>query len=57
MAEGDSSLGEIVWGEFQGHFVAGEDADAVAAKASGKVGQDDPVMIELYAEETTGKFF
>jgi len=38
MAEGDSTFGEIVWGEFEGHFIAGEDTDAVAAKAPGEVG-------------------
>jgi hypothetical protein len=55
VAEGDAALGEIVGGKLEGDFIAGEDADAVAAEAACEVGQDDAVMFEFDAEEAAGK--
>ena len=37
LAECDSRLGEIVGGDFQRHFVAGDNADEMLAHFSGKV--------------------
>lgn len=55
--EGDSSLGEIVGGEFQRDFISGEHPDAITAEPAGQVGQHDAVVFELYAEQTARKLF
>jgi len=56
MPEGDSALGEIVGGKFEGDFIARQDADAIAAKPACKVGQDEPLVFELDTEFTAGEF-
>jgi hypothetical protein len=57
MTEGDASLSEIVRRQFHGDLVPGQNPDTVAAQAAGQVGQDDTVMLQLNAEQTTGKLF
>ena len=57
MPERDSSLGEIVGGEFQRDFISGEHPDAITAEPAGQVGQHDAVVFELYAEQTARKLF
>jgi hypothetical protein len=56
MAEGDAALGEVVGGEFEGDFIAGEDADAIAPQAAGEVGEHQTVMFELNREFSAGEF-
>jgi hypothetical protein len=56
MAEGDSTLGEVVGGKFEGDFVAGQNADAVAAEAAREVGEDKPFVLKLHTEFTAGEF-
>jgi hypothetical protein len=56
MAKGDSPFGQIVGGEFEGDFVAGQNADTIPAQAASQVGQHNAVVIELDTEQTAGKF-
>jgi len=53
--ERDPAFGQIVRREFESHFVAGEHANAIAAKAARKMGQHDAVMVQLHAEQTARK--
>ena len=55
MAEGDTSLGEIVGRQLHGDLVAGENANAIAAQAAREVGQNDAFVIQLDAEQSTGE--
>ena len=48
--EGDAAFAEIVRRQFEGHFVARQDANAIAPQPSGEVGQDYTLMFQLYAE-------
>jgi len=57
VAKCNSSLGEVVGGEFQGDFIAGEHADAIAAQPARQVGQNYAIVFELDTEQTAGKFF
>ena len=57
MAERDSAFGEIVGGEFQSDFVAGKDANAIAAKAASQVRQHHALVFELHAKQAAGEFF
>lgn len=57
MTEGDSAFRQIVRGEFQGYFVAGEDANAVAAETARQVGQDDALVFQLNTEQAAREFF
>ena len=50
MAEGNTAFGQIVRGQLQGDFVAREDANAVAPKATREVRQHHAVMVDLDAE-------
>ena len=56
MTECNSAFGEIVRGEFQCDFVARQDANAIAAKTTGQMRQNDALVFELYAEQAAGKF-
>ena len=56
MAERNSAFGEIVGGEFQSDFIAGQDANAIAAEPARQVGQHNPLVFELYAEQAAGEF-
>jgi hypothetical protein len=57
VTERNSAFGEIVRGEFQSNFIAGQHADAIAAKPAREVRQDDALMFELYAKQAAGEFF
>ena len=57
MAEGNPTLGEVVGGKFEGDFIAGQNADAVAAETACEVGEDKPFVLKLHTEFTAGKFF
>jgi hypothetical protein len=57
VAESDAPFGQIVGGEFQGDFVACQNADAVPPEATRQVSQYNAVMVELDAEQTAGEFF
>ncbi len=48
--EGDSTFGQIVRGHLEGDFVAGEDANAVAAEPTRQMGENDPFMLKLNAK-------
>jgi hypothetical protein len=56
MTESDSTFGQIVGGEFEGDFVAGQNANAISAEPAREVGQDKPFVLKLDAEFTAGKF-
>jgi hypothetical protein len=57
MTEGDTAFGEVVRRQFKGDFVAGKDANAIAAEATREVSENNAVMFEFDAEKTAGKFF
>jgi hypothetical protein len=57
MTECDAAFGEIVRGEFQGDFIAREDADTIAAKSAGQVSQHYALMFQLHTEQAAGEFF
>lgn len=57
VAKRNSSLGEVVGGEFQGDFIAGKHADAVAAQPAREMGQNYTVVFELDAEQPAREFF
>ena len=56
MAESDATLGEVVGGKFEGDFIAGEDANAIAAEAAREVSEDETFMLKLHTELTAGEF-
>ena len=56
MTECNSTLGEIVGGEFQSDFIARQDADAIAAEPACEVGEDKPFVFKLHTEFTAGEF-
>jgi hypothetical protein len=56
MAEGDTALGEVVRGEFEGDFIAGQNTDSVAAKPACQVRKHQAFVLELHAEFTAGEF-
>ena len=56
MADRDAALGALVGREFEGDFIAGEDADAITAQAAGEVGEHQTVMFELNREFSAGEF-
>ena len=56
MPEGDAAFGEIVRGKFEGDFVAGQNANAIAAEPAREVGQDKPFVLKLHTEFTAGEF-
>lgn len=57
MAEGDAPFGEVVGGKLKSDFVAGENADAIAAEAAGEVSEHKAILLQLHAEFTTGELF
>jgi hypothetical protein len=57
VAERDPPLGEIVGGEFHSDAIASQNADAIAPEPSREMRENDAFMLELYAEQTAGKFF
>ena len=56
MPESNAAFREIVRGKFEGDFVAGQDADAIAAETTCEVGEDETFVLELHAEFTAGEF-
>jgi hypothetical protein len=50
VAENDPSFGQIVWSQFNGHFVAREDADVIDPHSTGYVGQDNGFRISFVEE-------
>ena len=56
VAEGDSALGQIVRRQLESDLVAREHADAVPSQPAGQMGQNHAVVLELDAEQSTGKF-
>ena len=56
MAEGDTALGEVVGGKFEGDFVARQNANAVSAKPAGEVRQNKTLVFKLDTEFTAGEF-
>lgn len=57
MAVRNAALGEVVWGEFQGHAIAGQHADTIAAQFAGQVREYCAFLLELNAEQSAGEFF
>jgi hypothetical protein len=57
MAEGDTALGEVVRGEFEGNFVARQNANAIAAEPACQVRKDQTFVLKLHTEFTAGEFF
>ena len=55
--EGDSALGEIIRGQFQGNLVARENTNTIAAQPAGQVSQNLAVVVQLDAEQSAGKLF
>src|SRR5260221_4592375 len=53
---GDASLGQVVRRHFKGDAVAGQNADAIAAKLTGQVGEHSAFLIQLHAEQAARKF-
>jgi hypothetical protein len=49
MAEGDAALGQVVGRQFQGHLVAGQDADVVLAHFPARVGDDHVAILQGHA--------
>ena len=56
VAEGDSSLRQIIRRQFQCHFVARQDADAIPSQPPGQVSQYHPFVVQLHTEKTAGEF-
>ncbi len=54
---GDSSLGQIVWGQFHGDAITGENADSVSAEFASEVGENGAVRVDFDAEKTAGELF
>jgi hypothetical protein len=57
MAESDTALGEVVRGEFEGDFIARQNAYAVAAKPACQVRKHQAFVLKLHTEFTAGEFF
>jgi hypothetical protein len=56
MSESDTALGQVVGGEFEGNFIAGQNAYAVAAEPACQMRQHQAFMFELHAEFPAGEF-
>src|SRR3990170_2363310 len=56
-AIGDAALGQIVRGQLDQHFVAGQHADAVLAHLAGGMAKDLVAVLQLYAEHGVGQQF
>jgi hypothetical protein len=56
MAESDTTLGEVVRGEFEGDFIARQNAYAVAAEAARKMREHQTFVLKLHTEFTAGEF-
>jgi hypothetical protein len=56
MAESDTALGEVVRGEFEGDFIARQNAYAVATKPACQVRKHQAFVLKLHTEFTAGEF-
>src|SRR5580658_2448122 len=56
MAKCDPAFGQIVGREFQRDFVSRQNANAIAAQPACQMGKNDPVVLQLNAEQTARKF-
>jgi hypothetical protein len=56
VAKCNPAFSQIVGREFQRDFVARQNANTIAAEAAGEVRQNDPIVLQLNAEQTTRKF-
>jgi hypothetical protein len=56
MTESDTALGQVVGGEFEGNFIASQNAYAVAAEPACQVRKHEAFMFELHAEFPAGEF-
>ncbi len=54
-AVNDATFGEIVGRQFDGHFIAGQDADVVLAHLAGNVRGHGVTIFEFYAEHGVGQ--
>ena len=52
---GNTSLGQIIGGHFDGDPVTGEDANAIAPQLAGEMSEDDTLLVQLDAKQTAGK--
>src|ERR1700693_144203 len=55
MPECDAAFSKVVGGQFQGHFVARQDADAISAQSARQMGQDHAFVLELHTEQPARK--
>src|SRR5687768_6883454 len=56
MPVSDAAFGQVVRRKLKRDPVACKNADSIPAQFAGEVCQHDPILIELYAELTGGKF-
>lgn len=57
VAISNTTLGEIVWREFHGDFVTGQNADAVTAEFSSEVGENGAILGYFDTKQATWEFF
>jgi len=57
MTESDTALGEIVRGEFEGDFIARQNANAITPETACEVRKHQTFVLQLHTEFTTGEFF
>src|SRR5688572_1943481 len=53
----DASARDVVWGDFEAHAVAGEDADAVLPHPAARIGEHVGAVFQLDAELRIGQHF
>ena len=56
MAESDTALCEVVGGEFEGNFIAGQNPDTIAAEPACQVREYQAFVLKLHTEFTAGEF-
>jgi hypothetical protein len=54
---GNSTLGQIIGGEFEGNTIAGQDSNPISAQLAGQVRKHSSVLIQLHAEQAAREFF
>jgi hypothetical protein len=57
MAKGNPALGQVVRRQLHGDLVPCQNSNTVAAKAAGQMSEYDTFVLQLDAEQPTGKFF
>jgi hypothetical protein len=53
---GDATLGEIIGRHLDGDPVTGQYTDTIPAELAGQVGEHNPFLVDLDAEEAAGEF-